>query len=149
MTHLAHQSMIVGFRAHLKQRGLEWLAAAVMLSWGITLAWTGDTLDSPDFSEFHRFGLTESFWAAAFGMAGSARIAALYINGRRPKTPYIRIACALLGALSWSQIAWLFYRASIANGLPLGTGPAVYLLLAFAEIYSMFEAAHDARYYNR
>ncbi len=132
----------------LKERGEEWLTASVMISWGLTFSLPGDLLGEPAFVAFHRFGTTDAFWAFTFTSVGIARIVSLYINGRWPRGPYIRIIGAVIGALSWAQIAWLFLEASRLNGTPMGTGPAVYGLLAAFEVLSIHKAAFDARYHH-
>ncbi len=131
----------------LTDRGLEWFAACVMLAWGVTFSLPGDLLNEPAFIAFHRFGTTDSFWAFIFSAAGAARLIALYINGRWPRSPHIRIVCALFGAVSWAQIAYLFLEAALINNTPIGTGPAVYALLAGFELISVHRAAFDARYH--
>lgn len=129
-------------------RAVEWLCAGIMVSWGVTLALNADTLAQPDFAGFHRFGATQTFWAWMFGSAGFGRVAALYINGRWPKTPIIRMVCAGFGFVSWSQLSWLFFEGTyLASGIP---GPAigVYAVLALAELSAIYGAAHDARYHH-
>ena len=144
MTRLARSG-----RGEADERALEWLCAGMMVAWGITLAVSGGILDQPGFSAFHRFGASESFWAWMFGGSGFARTAALYINGRWPKTPVIRMVCAGFGFVSWSQLAWLFFEGTyLITGVP-GTGIGVYAMLALAELFSIYRAAHDARYYHR
>jgi hypothetical protein len=130
----------------LADRGLEWFSAAVMVAWGLTLALPGDTLDDPAFAAFRTAWTGEVFWAAAFGLAGGARLAALYVNGRSPRTPFARMAGALFGALSWGQVAWLVTAATWGATGIAQTGTGLYGLLALADLFSIFRAAHDARY---
>ena len=132
----------------MRDRALEWFSALVMLSWSATLALPGDTLAGESFAAFRRLGMTEIAWAWAFGVAGSARVAALYINGRWPTTPLIRMAGALFGALSWAQIAWLIAAGALIKAGAASTGIGVYALLALADLFSIFRAAYDARYYR-
>jgi hypothetical protein len=134
----------------VQDRGLEWYSAFVMVWWGITLAIPGDTLAGPYFSAFNRFPwMTEAFWAGAFGLIGGARLTALWINGHQiTRTPYLRMAGALFGAVSWAQIAFLLLDGSMhTTGTP-GTGVGAYGLLALADLFSIFRAAHDARYHD-
>ena len=138
-----------GERMHraLQDRGLEWFSAAVMVSWGITLALPGNTLDGSNFTAFHRYPwMSEAFWAAAFGMVGGGRLVALYINGRKPQTPYARMAGSLFGALSWGQVALLITEGTYGLTGVASTGTGIYTLLAIADLFSIFRAAHDARY---
>jgi hypothetical protein len=118
--------------------------------WGITLALPGDTLAGPYFTAFNRFSwMTEAFWAGAFGIIGGARLTALWINGHQiTRTPYLRMIGALFGAVSWAQIAFLLMDGSMhTTGTP-GTGVGTYGLLALADLFSIFRAAHDARYHH-
>lgn len=132
----------------LSDRTIEWFSAGVMMAWGLTLTLPGDLLSQPGFVAFHRFGATESFWATAFTAVGLARLVALFINGRWPRTPHVRMIGAIFGALSWGQVAWLLYESSAMNNAPTPTGPAVYALLAAFEVFAINRAAFDARYHN-
>jgi hypothetical protein len=137
--------MRVAWRS-LDERAIEWYSALVMMSWGATLAMPGDTLSAPAFAAFSRYGVTEDMWAAAFCTAGGARIIALYINGRWPRTPYVRIACSLFASVSWAQIGWLLFEGSYLTTGTFTTGPLTYALLALFDIISVYRAAFDARY---
>jgi hypothetical protein len=129
-------------------RGLEWFSALVMLAWGITLALPGDTLAGPQYAAFGRFGMTEESWAWVFGVVGSARIAALYINGAWPRSPHVRMIGSTFGAISWAQVAYLLTLSTyFATGIA-ATGTAVYSLLALADLFGIARAAFDARYHN-
>jgi hypothetical protein len=130
-------------------RAIEWLAAIVMLGWGIILAMPGDSLAQPQFQAFRNYGVSETAWAWVFGVLGGARLAALYINGRWPRTPHIRMMGALFGAISWMQIAWIITDSTLVMQGVATTGIAVYLALALAEIFSVYRAAFDARYQRR
>ena len=132
----------------LSDRSIEWFAACVMLAWGVTFSLPGDLLSQPAFVAFNRYGTTDSFWVFAFTGMGATRLIALYINGRWPRSPHIRIVGALFGAISWAQIAYLFLEAAQINQTPVGTGPAVYALLGVFELISIHRAAFDARYHN-
>jgi hypothetical protein len=146
---MADHSLENRFRASIQDRGLEWYSALVMVGWGFVLALPGDTLAGPSFVAFQRYGLTESFWAWLFGATGAARLAALYINGRWPTTPYIRMFGSLFGAISWAQVAWLVAEGTFFSNGVASTGTVVYGLLALAEVFSLFRACFDARYYRR
>jgi hypothetical protein len=131
----------------LADRTNEWFSSLVMIAWGATMALPGDLLAQPGFVAFHRFGMTESFWAFLFSIVGAARLVALYINGRWPRSPHIRMFGALFGALSWVQVSILLYEAAGINNTPITTGCAVYALLAAFELFSINRAAFDARYH--
>lgn len=133
---------------HMQDRALEWFSALVMLSWGMVLAMPGDTMAGPAYAAFHRFGTTEDFWAWAFGMMGGIRLVALYINGRWPRTPVIRMVCATFGAMSWAQVSWMLTEGTYLKSGIATTGTAVYGILALADLFSIFRAAFDARYHR-
>ncbi len=132
----------------LKDRSLEWFSACVMLSWGITFALPGNLMSQPAYIGFNRYGTTDAFWALLFGGMGISGLIALYINGRWPRSPLIRRVRAMFGLVMWAQVSYLFFDAAVKNGTPIGTGPAVYALLAIFEIVSINRAAYDARYHH-
>lgn len=133
---------------HMQDRSTEWLSALVMIAWGVTLALPGDTLAGASFSAFRRFGMDETSWSLVFFGAGCTRVAALWINGRWPRTPTIRMALAAFGALSWVQVSLLLYQSSVEHMAPLGTGPGVYGILALYDLIAVFRASVDVRYYE-
>jgi len=131
----------------LQDRGLEWFSAAVMVAWGVTLALPGDTLAGANFSAFQRYPwMTESFWASVFGVIGGMRLCALYINGKNPRTPYARMVGSLFGTVAWLQVSLLITEGTYGVTGIASTGTGVYALLAFADLVSIYRAAHDARY---
>ena len=142
------RGVITRMLLHLNDRSLEWFSASVMLIWGITLLLPGETLSGPQYAAFNRFGLTEVFWSWAFGCIGMARLVALYINGRWPRSPLIRMAGAIFGAVSWMQVSYLLTASTyMVTGVP-NTGMGVYAALAIADLIGVYRAAFDARYYR-
>lgn len=113
-------------RSHCQDRALEWFSAMVMLGWSVVLALPGGPLNGPQFAAFARYGVSETWWAATFGAFGSGRMVALYINGRWPKGPYVRMAGSLFGAVSWAQVSWLLLEGSMINAGIVNPGTAVY-----------------------
>jgi hypothetical protein len=132
-------------QSQARERALEWLSAIIMVAWGIILAQSGDTLSGPNFHEFAAHDMSEEALAYVFGTVGGVRIAALYINGRWPRTPLLRMLGAGAGLLLWGQIASMFAISYVRFGTA-GTGFAAYGSLAMAEIFSIYWAAFDARY---
>jgi drug/metabolite transporter (DMT)-like permease len=132
----------------LKDRAIEWYSACVMVAWGVTFALPGNLLSKPDFVGFHRYTTSDALLACVFSFMGSAGLIALYINGRWPRGPLIRIARGAFGAVAWALIAYAFYDAAQINNLPIGTGPLVYALLALFEFVSIYRAAYDVRYHH-
>ena len=130
-------------------RDTEWLSAVIMCVWAVVLALPGDSLAGPSFSAFHRMEFTETAWACAFGGVGGLRLAALYINGRSPRTPYARMVGAFFGFLSWGQVGFLVYQGTAATLGVVSPGVAVYGILAATELRSLYRASYDARYVAR
>jgi hypothetical protein len=128
-------------------RALEWFSALVMVAWSVLLAFSGGSLSLPSFGGFHRFGMTETLWAWGFGSIGMARLVALYINGRWPKTPHVRMVGAMLGVVAWGQVAFMLTEGSLAAYGKVPTGAGTYGLLALADLFSIYRAAFDARYH--
>ena len=55
---------------------------------------------------------------------------------------------SLFGALSWGQVSWLVTEGTYGLTGIASTGTGIYLLLALADLFSIFRAAHDARYHD-
>lgn len=73
-------------------RAIEWLCAFVMIWWAAALSLPGDILATPLFAGFASIGLSQRAWVLLFSISGAARIVALAINGRWPRTPLITAA---------------------------------------------------------
>jgi len=101
----------------------------------------------PSFVGFQRYGLTESFWAWLFGATGTARLVALYINGRWPTTPYIRMFGPLFGAISGAQVAWLVAEGTVfsAGWHQRGRSFTACSHLAFSSTSSVSARAYSPR----
>lgn len=127
-------------------RDTEWLSAFLMCAFALVLSLPGDSLAGPAFSFFHRLGLNETVWAFAFGATGSLRVAALYINGRSPRTPYARMLGAFLGFLGWGEVGVLVQQGTAAAFGVAAPDAAIYGLLAAMELRSLYRASYDARY---
>lgn len=139
--------MKVAFQS-LQDRGIEWFSGCVMVAWGITFAMPGDLFQTQaSFKAFAQYA-SEDVFAVVFGGVGAARMVALFINGRWPRSPIVRIFGAAFGAIIWGRVAVLFYESAAMNGALIGTGPAVYALLAVFEIFAINRAAFDARYHT-
>ncbi len=130
-------------------RDTEWLSAILMCAWALVLALPGDSLAGPSFQAFHRLGMAETFWACSFGATGGLRLAALYINGRSPRTPYARMVGAFFGFLGWGQVGFLVYQSTMGAWGVVSPGVAVYAILSAVELRSLYRASYDARYVRR
>ncbi len=136
------------FAQAMQDRALEWFSALAMLLCGLALSTQSEVLHGPAWDAFHAHGNTEELWATTFALTGAARLVALYINGRWPKTPLIRILGSTIGAVCWSQLSYLLIEGEVLNGGVFTLGSVVYGLLALADLFSVFRAAFDARYHH-
>lgn len=136
-------------RTRNSDRAIEWLSAMCMLGWAVVLAQTGDTLASTNLRELLRYGLTEEKIAAVFALVGAARVVALYINGRWPRSPIVRMAGAGVGVLMWGQVSFMLFAGGWLQTGIASTGVVVYAALALADVLSVYRAAFDARYHSR
>jgi hypothetical protein len=144
-----HRRVKVGRPTLAGCRDTEWLSAVLMCAWALVLACPGDSFSGPAFLAFHRLGMTETFWACTFGATGGLRIAALYINGRSPRTPYARMVGAFFGFLGWGQVGFLIYQGTMGTLGVVSPGVAVYGVLSAVELRSLYRASYDARYVSR
>lgn len=113
-----------------------WLAC-IMTAYGAILLAAGETFSAPSYAVIRSFVSEENAGLLAVA-TGAARLASLWYNGSRKRSPLVR----LLGC----SAGFLFYTALTAGfllaGLPLSTG-LVYGVLAVAELHSSSRSARD------
>jgi len=133
--------LLVKFNHKFEVRATEWLCAAVLFCWGIVL------LSSPNtFAEGAEYYWTlerlfnQTTWGWACGVLGFLRLASLYVNGARRKTPFARMFGAFLSCFMWYQIALGLALSGVIN-----TGLAVYPVLLIFEVYNVLRSSIDAR----
>lgn len=129
-------------------RSMEWFSSLVMLAWCCTLVLPGNMLKQPVFAEFLRWGLSVTHWIAIFGAVAIARIVALFINGRWPQGPVVRMVGAAIGAMIWVPICIMATDGSLRAYQSLSPSTGIYALLAAADLLAIRRAAHDARYFR-
>ncbi len=134
--------MLVRFNHKFGQRATEWLFAVFLLGWSATLFAYPSMFDGPAAVQF--VGLKHTFaqpvWAFGCGFMAVARLIALYINGARRSTPFVRMGMAFVSCFFWYQIALGLFL----SGVPT-TGWAMYPAILLFEMYNTFRAASDAR----
>ncbi|MES2697370.1 MAG: hypothetical protein V4773_28145 [Verrucomicrobiota bacterium] len=138
--------LLIWASARLQDRSPEWMSSLFMIVWGVSLMLPGNTLDGPQYAAFKRFGFTEDLWAFVFLGFGVARLTALYVNGRWPRGPLIRIAGSIFGAISWLHVSNLLYDAGWAERGVMNTGTGVYFIVAVFDFLGVLRAAVDVRY---
>lgn len=140
-------AMIMYHPLCIRERVLEWLSSVLLVGWGFLLVQSGDTLATTNFSQFLVHGFTEEWLAYVMGCVGSVRLLVLWINGRWPRTPALRVVGAAMGAMIWGQIAAMFGMSYLVNGIA-GTGFVVYAALSACEVLSVYWAGRDVRYHK-
>lgn len=132
--------MIVQFEQHVHIRLGEWLAAAISLSIGILLFAVPDMFKNEQLFEAMRQFARQQVWAFALFSFGLARIIALYVNGRKGITPYVRMAMAFFSCFIWYNFTLGLFLSGVP-ALSLVTIPWLLVL----DIYNVFRASADAR----
>jgi hypothetical protein len=125
----------------------EWLTASIMLIFAATLASPGDvTAEGTAFSFFALFGVSEMVLGCSMGVVGIMRMVALYINGSWRRTPWIRMAGAMLGTALFAflsvSFSWPFFSGLRATFPPM---PGIFAVLAIFDIIAAYRAGYDAR----
>lgn len=134
------------FWPHVEFRLFEWAMAIAMILLALECFIWPQTIGA---SAFHWMVIL--FPAPSVGvimfLAGSARVAALIVNGRSPvHGPRIRAVGALVGALMWGQF-WLalimpFYMNEKAIPSP---GIPFWFTFVLCELFTVYRAAKDVR----
>lgn len=133
--------MVVSFVRHFNIRLGEWLSSLILVSLAILfLAVRNLFLEAPPHYSVMASVATQVQWGFIFGVFGWVKIAALWINGRKAITPYIRMALAFLSCFVWFEVALSLF----ASGVP-GLGWAIFPWLLCLEMYNVFRSSADAR----
>lgn len=141
---------IVRIRHRFERRRVEWLAAMQMTLLGLVLLSSGETLESSEVYKPLAQITTDHGIGSFMLIVGIAGLFGLVINGAMQSvTPWIRVARAVVGAMTFSLLGWNFVMATIMFDSPLSTGIAMYIPAAIFEFSAMYLAIQDARiHYN-
>jgi hypothetical protein len=127
-----------------KSRALDWVCAAMILAWGITLAAPGNAMAQSPVYRIFLEKFPEPVWAFILCAIGVARLLALIINGHAPRgSPVLRGGAAFLGVIVWGHFLGGFLDVSIRNGT-LSGGVGLNIVMLGAEIFSIGRATADA-----
>jgi peptidoglycan/LPS O-acetylase OafA/YrhL len=118
-----------------------WLAC-VMTAFGAVLLGAGETFSLPPYRVIRLYVAEDVAGAGALAI-GAARLAALWYNGRRRRSPLVRVAGCAAGFLFYAAMAIGFLLA----GPPLPVG-LVFGVLAVAELHGSSRSARDAVAYD-
>lgn len=111
--------------------------------WCATLAVGFAVLQASPFGEPRGEGF--AFWSWLFGVSGCAQLLALAAESRWTGVPVFRVAFAIVGLVSWGQLAWLLLESVAATALQAAGGIGVCVVVALTELHSIYQAASDAR----
>jgi hypothetical protein len=131
------------------ERLFEWFVAVFMFLAALTLVLPGDTLERAALKPITELGFSEENMAWFFGMIGTARGLALYLNGHInngrvfPSGANIRAICALLGAAIWGQLTLALAIDAIHANAP-SLGIPLFGSLTMFELLTCFIARKDA-----
>lgn len=134
--------MLVRFHHKFTTRATEWLFATFLVGWALLLFAVPSMFEGPVAAQFIALKATfnQQTWAFGCAVVGLTRLVALYINGSRRSTPYVRMLFAFLSCFFWYQISLGLF----VSGIPT-TGWAIYPVILLFEMYNVFRAASDAR----
>lgn len=118
-----------------------WLAC-VMTLFGAVLLFSGDTFSLPSYRVIRAY-VGEDLAGLVAVATGTARLVALWYNGRRRRTPLVRVVGCAIGFLFYTALTVGF----VLSAPPLPTG-LIYAVLAVAELHSSSRSARDAVAYD-
>lgn len=95
--------LVQRFSRTFRERAPEWVMATIQAGWGISLLMPGDTFARPFYKPLKAMA-PETAWGMACLLVGSARLAALYVNGSRTQTPRIRQVCSFFAMWFWMML---------------------------------------------
>ncbi|MEI4470912.1 hypothetical protein [Frigidibacter sp. MR17.24] len=132
-------------------RALEWLTSCALLAFALTLALPGDTLvASPSFQGFTDAGLDEAAIAMPLSWVAAMRMAGLYINGAWRRSPFLRMAGAIVGSGVFGCLSLMFaipYLQGTQQGLTTGVG--VYAVLCAFDLLAAYRTGADVGHAKR
>ncbi len=134
-------TLAVRYGTHFAIRLGEWLSSIILVSMAVLFFTATDMFArSPDyFAGLVAFG-SQVAWACVLIAFGGARIIALWVNGRKSITPYIRMVLAFLSCFVW----WQLTVSLFVSGVPGLAWAFVPWLLAL-DMYNVFRSSADAR----
>ncbi|GLS17975.1 hypothetical protein GCM10007874_09910 [Labrys miyagiensis] len=88
-----------------RNRDIEWLLATLLLALGLTIVLLPHAFLAPFFAGYSGQGIPEDPLGTGMACVGMLWTAGLKVNGSWPGgTPWIRLACAILGSGVWGYL---------------------------------------------
>lgn len=134
-----HVGLWISIKHRFGPRFPEWMLAAIIFLWGVTMLLPAETFADDNWS-FFRSVMSESSWGWTMMLLGMLRITGLIINGARKNvTPWIRVVSAGCGFIVWVGITVAFALSGVVS-----TWMVIYPVLAVTELVNIYRAAFDA-----
>lgn len=131
------------YRSLLPQRRLEWWLASYTCVWGLFLVLTPSGLDGPSYTVMRAWA-PPAAWGCLSAFVGMFHWWALFINGRRHWSSYVRAAATVANALVFT-LALSAVIAAVREGFSPPTATLViYLAPVWASVCAFWVAAHDS-----
>lgn len=130
------REVIGRMRQRFRDRVLEWEHATITVLWGMVVLDNPDLFSTPSFVAFKG---GPGLWGWTIVLAGIMRIAALCINGYMAQpTAIVRAFAAMTGIALFGAIS-----LGLLFAWTWGTGLAVYPVLGFFGLFSLYWAIFD------
>lgn len=126
-------------------RAAEWLTSSVLLVMALILAVPGETMAAPTFRVLLDLGLDDAALSAPIALLGTARLAALYINGAWRRSPMLRMIGAILGSMIFGVLAVAFALPSLIHGAALSIISGVFFVMALFDALAAHRSGADVR----
>ena len=130
-----------------RNRQFEWFAARTMFLCGaITLiaVYTKGTSPSAAFTALTQLGMSVKFIGWGFVVLGVLRLVALFLNGSWYYGPHVRVFCAAVGMLIWTQLLYALLVVFVDSGtVYLSIAP--WISISIGEYQSITRAILDIR----
>ena len=134
-------TLVVRYGTHFNIRLGEWFAAIILVSMA-ALFFGAPSMFAQSAAYFAGLAgfASQPVWGVLLLAMGGVRIVALWINGRKSITPYIRMALAFFSCFVWQQLTVSLF----VSGVP-GLGWAIVPWLLALDMYNVFRSSADAR----
>lgn len=131
--------IIVEFKKHFPPRAIEWLLAALMVSWGASVLLHPGLFEENPVWGYMKIMAPQAAWGMYAFCIGLFRAVALFINGAWYRTPQIRIGAAFACCFVWTQILLGLAHSQVDSVLT-----ALIPWFILADIYASYRAGADA-----
>lgn len=133
-------AMIRKLGDHFPLRVTEWLAAGMLLSWGVSTLNAPASIWQSAINQPLGYWAGQDFWGALAVALALGRLVALFINGALQRSPHARALGAFLSCLIWFQLT-----LGVLTFTWAAPAASFYPWLFLADVYNVYRASRDAR----